>query len=134
MEAEHGEIDPLLEACAAGFSRLAEHADDDARAALVVRLSATAERLGHHLGHEESEAMALVQAHLTPAEWHGLDKEFAKHYTPRDQLFALPWVLHGLPESTKPRVRAFIGRGGVLLAAVLRRPFERRERSAFRYL
>ena len=45
MEAEHAEFDPLLEACAAGFARLAEHADDDARAALAVRLAATRECL-----------------------------------------------------------------------------------------
>ena len=40
MEAEHGEIDPILQACAAGFARLAERPDADARAALVVRLVA----------------------------------------------------------------------------------------------
>ena len=55
MEAEHAEIDPLLEACAAGFARLAEHADDDARAALAVRLAAARECLGRHLEHEETE-------------------------------------------------------------------------------
>jgi hypothetical protein len=133
MEAEHSEIDPLLESCTAGFTRLAEQADDDARAALVVRLSATQERLGHHLGHEESEAMALVQAHLTPAEWHALDKAFGEEYRPRDQLFALPWVMHDLPESTLPRARAFLGRVGILMWHVLRRRFERGERAAFRY-
>ena len=40
--------------------------------------------------------MALVQTHLTQAEWHALDKD--AHYTPKDQLFALPWVLRCLPE------------------------------------
>ena len=133
MEAEHSEIDPLLEACRAGLDRLSTHADADARSALVVRLSAAQERLGSHLGHEESEAMALVQAHLTPAEWHALDKAFARHYTPRDQIFALPWVLDGLPEDHARRARAFIGTGGGLLWQVLRRPFERRERVTFRY-
>ena len=63
-----------------------------------------------------------------------LDKEFAKHYTPRDQLFALPWVLIGLPVDVKPRVMAFLGVGGALVwRLVLRRPFERRERAIFRY-
>jgi hypothetical protein len=132
MEAEHSEIDPLLESCAAGLARLAEQADEDARAALVVRLSATCERLGHHLGHEERDAMALVQAHLTPAEWHALDEEFARHYTPQDRLFALPWVLHDVPEQLLPRVLEFIGTAGTLVwRLALRRRFERRERIIF---
>ena len=38
MEAEHEGIDPMLTACAAGFARLREHADEDARATLAVRL------------------------------------------------------------------------------------------------
>ena len=45
MEAEHDEIDPTLEACAAGFARLAGHADEDARCALAVRLVAARESL-----------------------------------------------------------------------------------------
>jgi hypothetical protein len=40
MEAEHGEIDPTLQACAEGFARLAEHPDADERAALAVRAAA----------------------------------------------------------------------------------------------
>lgn len=132
MEAEHSEIDPLLDGCAAGLARLAEQADEDARAALVVRLNATRERLGHHLGHEERDAMALVQAHLTPAEWDAMDEDFARDYTRQDQLFALPWVLHDVPEHLLPRVLQFIGTAGTLVWRVaLRRRFERRERLIF---
>jgi hypothetical protein len=134
MEAEHDEIDPLLTACAEGFARLASTADADTRAALVVRLTATRERLGAHLGHEESDAMALMQQHLSQQEWHVLDKEFAKDYKPSDVLFALPWVLHGVPPEAWGRVSAFIGRPLVLVwRLALRRPFERRERVVFRH-
>lgn len=134
MEEEHGEIDPLLTACGTGFARLSRAADEDGRAALVVRLSAAEERLGRHLGHEESEAMALVQQHLTAAEWHALDRQFAEHYSRRDVLFSLPWVLHQVPADLRPRVLAFVGRGPVLLwRLVLRRPFERAERRVFRH-
>lgn len=133
MEDEHAEIDPLLASCAAGFDRLAGHADADAREALSVRLSATRERLGQHLAHEESQAMALVQTYLSPAEWQALDREFHRHYSARDQLFALSWVLTGLPRDVAPAVHAFIGTGGMLLwRLLLRLPFERRERSTFR--
>ena len=112
MEAEHGEIDPLLAGCAEDFARLAAsrpiEADADTRAALVVRLTATRERLGAHLGHEETDAMALVQQHFDQQEWHALDKEFAKDYKPRDVLFALPWVLHDVPPDLWDRVRGFL--------------------------
>ena len=135
MEAEHGEIDPLLAGCAEGFARLASVPDGDSRAALVVRLAATRERLGAHLGHEETDALALVQQHLTEQEWHALDKEFAKDYRPADILFALPWVLHDVPPGNWDQVRAFIGRPMLVVwRLALRRRFERRERRAFRYV
>jgi hypothetical protein len=133
MEAEHEEIDPLLTGCADGLAVLAAGGgDQDTQAALVVRMAAAAERLGHHLGHEESEAMALVQRHLTPAEWDALHPEFGRHYTPRDALFALPWVLHGLPRDLRPQALAFVGRGPVLVwRLLLRGPFALRERLVF---
>ena len=61
MEAEHEGIDPMLTACASGFARLREHPDDDARAALAVRLAAARAQLGEHLRHEETEAIAIIQ-------------------------------------------------------------------------
>ena len=132
MEAEHGEIDPLLTGCAEGLHRLASGGDADARAALAVRMTAARERLGHHLGHEESDAMALVQRHLTPHEWEALHPEFGRHYTRQDALFALPWVLHDVPGDLRPRVLAFVGRGATLTWLVLRGPFALRERRIFR--
>jgi hypothetical protein len=132
MEAEHTEIDPLLSGCAAGLAGLAAGADLDSRAALVVRMIAAGERLGHHLGHEELEAMVLVQRHLSPAEWDALHPEFGRHYTPRDALFALPWVLHGLPVDLRPQVLSFVGRGPALAwGLLLRLPFTLRERRIF---
>src|SRR4051794_1388009 len=139
MEAEHDEIDPLLAGCAEGFARLAAagqiEGDADSRAALVVRLAATRERLGAHLGHEESDAMTLLQRHLTQQEWHALDKEFAKDYKPSDVFFALPWVLHEVPADLWEPVRGFVGAPmAALWRLTLRGPFERRERRAFRYV
>ena len=78
MEAEHAEIDPLLQACAAGFARLAAHPDGDARDALGVRVVAVGERLSRHLAHEETEAMAMVQRYLTDAEWARVEHEYFK--------------------------------------------------------
>ncbi|GAA4715304.1 hemerythrin domain-containing protein [Phytohabitans rumicis] len=135
MEAEHTEIDPLLRSCAEGFDRLAGHADPDALDALEVRVVALGERLSRHLAHEESEAMALVQRHLTPADWERVGKEhFASAYRPRDIPFMVPWVLAGLSAAERTRIRAAVPRPlAILWRLFWRRPFERRERAAFGY-
>jgi hypothetical protein len=135
MEAEHEEIDPLLAGAASGIAALAAGAGEDVRAALVVRLAAAQERLGAHLGHEERDAMALVQRHLTPAEWDGMHDRFGEHYTLGDSLFALPWLMPEVPEEVRPAVTGFLGRPAALAERLLLRPgFLRRERAAFRHL
>lgn len=137
MEAEHAEIDPLLQACTEGFTRLAERADADARDALEVRVVALAERLSRHLAHEERDAMALVQRYLTHADWERLENEvFKPAYGPRDMPFLASWALHRLPATHFRRVRdAMAGRPlEIMWRLFWRRPFERRERAVFRYL
>jgi hypothetical protein len=135
MEAEHEEIDPLLEACAQGFGRLAERDDDDARAALAVRLVATRERLARHLEHEERDAIALVQRHLTEADWQALEEEhFRADLSPRDLLAIVPWAAHGIPAETRRLVLARTGLPFRVLWRLGRRSFERRERAAFRFV
>ncbi|HEX8345989.1 MAG TPA: hemerythrin domain-containing protein [Actinoplanes sp.] len=136
MEAEHADIDPLLAKCSAGFATLASRVDEDTRAALQVRLVAARELLEAHLRHEEGEALPLVQSLLTPEDWHRLDEEhFKPAYGPREMLAVLPWVLYELPAPARRRILA--DRAGRVLETVwrllLRRPFERRERRAFRY-
>gem|GEM_PF-2527257 len=88
MEAEHAEIDPLLTACSEGFRQLADSTalpdterDGDARAALEIRLVATRERLDCHLGHEERDAIALIQRYLTAPDWHAVDTRIQQSYT-----------------------------------------------------
>ena len=135
MAAEHEEIDPLLDSCASGFARLAQAADEDARAALGVRVVAAREQLGRHLGHEEREALALVQRYLSPAQWRELDKKVAAGYPPREIPFTLAWVLAGLQGEGLDRGVALIGRPMALVwRLVLRRWFERGEGLAFRYV
>jgi hypothetical protein len=133
MEAEHSEIDPILEACATGFARLAEHADEDVRAALSVRLVAAKERLAEHLEHEETEAIALIQALLTPEEWEAITKEhFDAGITFKEILTLVPWVAHRLPESALRELLAKPG-GSVhkVMLMLTRRRFERLEKAAF---
>jgi hypothetical protein len=140
MEAEHGDIDPTLRACADGFALLARalpvEEAVDARAALAVRLVAAREGLGRHLEHEECDAMALVQRHMTQQDWdHMVEEHFDKGMTARDRLQGLPWVAHGMTPADLEQVATLAGRAVVVIwRLVLKRPFERRERAAFRYL
>jgi hypothetical protein len=134
MEAEHGEIDPLLRSCAEGFARLAEADDDDARAALAVRLVATRERLGQHLEHEETEAIVLVQQHLTEEDWETLEEEhFRKGLSPKDLFTMVSWAAYGVPDEARRDVLARTGLPFVILWRLGRRSFARKERRTFRY-
>ncbi|WP_250549723.1 hypothetical protein [Pseudonocardia sp. H11422] len=81
--------------------------------------------------------MALVQDHLSAADWERLDAEaFRPAYSLRERLAVLPWVLHRLLDEARRRVIADVGGPvlSVLWRLVLRRGFERRERAAFRHV
>jgi hypothetical protein len=135
METEHAEIDPILRACAAGFERLAAHSDEDARAALAVRLCAARESLGRHLRHEETEAIPIIQQVLTDEDWHQLEQtHFRKDTTLGYLLAVIPWCAHGVPGPLRRQVLAKAGRPTHLLWLLTRRGFERRERLAFGYV
>lgn len=134
MEAEHGEIDPMLEACARGFATLAERADSTARAALVADVTRTREKLAAHLGHEERDALALVQRFLTAEDWARMDKQIGAGYPAKLISFTLAWVMHELPADGRAAAAAFLGKPAhTLWSLAFRRPFERKERAAFRY-
>jgi hypothetical protein len=136
MEAEHAEIDPILTACAAGFERLARHADEDARCALAVRLVAARESLGRHLRHEECDAIALIQEHLTNEDWNALEEEhFKAGLGVKEVIELVPWVIHEVPAPIRRDIFARPGgRTHHVMWLVTRRGFERRERLAFRYV
>ena len=134
MEAEHAEIDPMLEACARGFATLAERFDGTARSALAADLTRTREKLAAHLGHEERDALALVQRFLTPEDWARLDKQVGSGYPAKLVPFTLAWIMHDLPADGRAAAADFLGKGATTLwSLALRRPFERRERATFRY-
>lgn len=135
MEAEHAEIDPLLELCAAGFRRLADAADDDARAALAVRVCAARESLRRHLAHEETEAIAIIQRLLTPEEWLRIEAEADPGLPLRKVLRIVPWAAFGVPRETLDRVFAEPGgRGFKVIWRLTRRSFARQHLRTFRYV
>ena len=137
MEEEHGHIDPLLTSVAEGFAALgADSLPADAadrRAALVVRVAATRDSLSRHLAHEETEAMAILQRHLTPGEWVELEERGWKHTTPVPITYLLPWIAEGLSREHLDDAYSRGDKGMRLLWWLTRGGFRRAERRAFRY-
>jgi hypothetical protein len=107
--------EPRWQACAAGFDRLAETPDGDARAALVVRLVASRQALGRSLADDETQhAVAARQS-------------------PPRMLRTVPWLTYRLPRDTRAHL---LGRASVRSRLVWRltsRRFHRSERRIFRY-
>ena len=84
MEAEHELIDPLLRSCAAGFDSMARTPDAETRNRLADAAAATRDSLSHHLRHEETEALPLVQA-LLPAEgWERVEQAAGSGTEPQE--------------------------------------------------
>jgi hypothetical protein len=135
MEAEHSEIDPLLEACCEGFRRLAQVGDEDARSALSVRLVALRNLLEQHLAHEETEAIALIQALITPAEWIEIsDKHFKNDELTLGKIARLvPWAAHGLSREALDRALTDAGLPFRIVWLLTWRRFARREGRTFAY-
>jgi hypothetical protein len=132
LEAEHAGIDPLLTAASEDLRALSDGSGDAATRDRLARTAADLrDALNAHLAHEERDGMALVQRHLTQADWDRLDKEFAKDYTPREVPAVLGWMTSGLspegarrmPGGTNPVFRA-VGRW-------MARRFDRREARVF---
>jgi hemerythrin-like domain-containing protein len=135
MEAEHDEIDPLLEGCAAGLRRLAERVDEDTRAALAVRVCAARESLRRHLAHEETEAIAIIQRLLTAEDWTRIEEEHVGGDVPFATVVRIvPWAAYGVPREALDRVFAQAGgRGFRLVWLCTRRRFARTHARTFRY-
>lgn len=135
IEAEHSEIDPMLEGCSGDLDRLADTADEDARAAFAVRIVAFRERLHRHLAHEETDAMALVQRYLTVEDWKATDQAANKTASKEYLRFVLPWGRHQLPPNGREWARRTTPTAVYLVVCVmeplLRPSFRRLQHAAF---
>jgi hemerythrin-like domain-containing protein len=134
MEAEHDLIDPLLEACAEGFAGMAAAPSPATRDQLAADTATTRDTLAHHLRHEETEALPLVQRHLTTEEWEHAEKRAGTGVGLRDLAFLVPWMADELGPATLERVLAKAGAPMRVLLALTRGRFAKLERVAFRHV
>lgn len=86
MVAEHSLIDPLV--------ATVDQALDDEQLSLGDVIGELASTLGGHLDHEERDALPLIGATLTAAEWEGL---MASLQPAPDLSELVPWLVDGLP-------------------------------------
>jgi hemerythrin-like domain-containing protein len=133
MEAEHELIDPLLRSCADGFAAMARTPSTEIRDRLAAATAATVESLRHHLRHEETGALPLVQSLLSAEGWERVEQAAGSGVTPRKLFFLVPWAADGLsPEQLETVLRTMGGPFRVILR-LARGSYERRERVAFRF-
>ncbi|WP_147332080.1 hemerythrin domain-containing protein [Geodermatophilus marinus] len=133
MQAEHEVIDPLLDGCARAFSAMVERPGAAARDALVERLAEARASLGRHLAHEETDALPLLQRHLSPDAWARSNRVAKRTLGPRELLFLVPWAADGLDRPTREHVLADAGWPFRVLYRSTRGRYTRREAEAFRY-
>ena len=95
MAAEHSLIDPLL--------ATVDQALDDEQLPLGDVIGELASTLRGHLDHEERDALPLIGATLTAAEWLGM---MASLQPAPDLSELVPWLVDGLPTSDAADVLA----------------------------
>ncbi|WP_238421137.1 hemerythrin domain-containing protein [Gordonia sp. 'Campus'] len=134
MEAEHHRIDPLLAECQAGFTSMASSADTGTRTTLADALVRARQILGEHLAHEETDAIAIVQRHMTTADWDAFEEKMGKQAGLRHTLRVGPMMAKGLLPDDRERV--FTRLPGILKVLVtLGGPsFRRLDGRAFYYI
>jgi hemerythrin-like domain-containing protein len=76
LEADHRRISPAMETLAAAGRRYAATTTDQARVELAAALEALMEVLLPHLDREVEEAMPVVSASITNAEWRAWDHRY----------------------------------------------------------
>ncbi|MBC9227240.1 hemerythrin domain-containing protein [Aeromicrobium sp. 636] len=132
MEAEHAVLDPLLAAATAAFERLSAGGDDRAHDLLRDTLGELGAVLGHHLGHEESAAIEILQRYVGGNEWHELERtRFRTKQTLAEARWFVPWALKGLPAEAEHRVLTLAGPPLRIIHAVSKRRFRSQEQEAF---
>ena len=134
MEAEHELIDPQLAACAEGFTAMASAPSSVTKDKLAADVAATRDSLAQHLEHEETEALPLVQRHLTAEEWEHAEKRAGSGVSLRQMAFLVPWMAEELDRATIQRVLATAGAPMRVLLALSRGRFAKVERVAFRHV
>ncbi|MET9878501.1 hemerythrin domain-containing protein [Actinacidiphila glaucinigra] len=107
LDTDHRRITPAAVTVTDAARRYAETASDEARIRLLAALDSLTAVLVPHLEREVAEAMPVVSATLTQAEWHAWDQEYNVRSKSLTQLgMEGHWLLDGIdPEGHRIVVR-----------------------------
>ncbi|OAR22556.1 hypothetical protein A8W25_23340 [Streptomyces sp. ERV7] len=123
MDAEHEAIDPMLEAVE---DVLAQRRQDR----LPALIAAVADKLAHHLDHEERAALPIVLEVLSAQEYDTFGAEQRRMLGLKGGALYFPWVLDGASEETKHTALAVVPPPvRFLFKAVWRPRYEKRTRA-----
>jgi hemerythrin-like domain-containing protein len=132
MAIEHDTLGPQLANCGAWLGRLAAGGYEGDRQALLSRLGSLRVLLEHHLDHEESECLPLLQRHLSQADWDFVEKEyFQKGLTPGEVVSLVPWALHGIPAPVRHQILTTLSPAARVAWRFTHVAFERSEQRIF---
>jgi hemerythrin-like domain-containing protein len=134
MEAEHEVVDPLLAACAAGFAAMAAGPDTQTRDHLAEVVHATHASVYGHLAHEETEALPILQRHLSEKGWKKAERLAKAEKDPRKIAFLVPWLADGLPQPVLTQAFGSMGPAIKVVLSMTRARYERNEWMAFRHI
>ena len=130
MEAEHGQIDPLLGAVDEGFAGVAGPSGghpDTGR--LVDAVDALTTALTGHLSHEEKEGLPLIGMALTAAEWRRVGLRIARRNGVSSSGEMFSWLLDSAaPEQARAITRQLPPPVRVLYRAVWKPRFDKTAR------
>jgi iron-sulfur cluster repair protein YtfE (RIC family) len=127
MDAEHAAIGPAMEQVRSAARRYRDDDGDDARQALISALARLKEPLLTHLRDEEVEAMPVVSATITNAEWLDWDKKYNVKGKSLSRLgYEGHWLMDGLDPVRYQKLASLVPRPVFLvLRALYARPYRR---------
>jgi len=118
MQDEHARIDPRLAAVVGAFA-----ARDGGHQRLGDTVDALASALYGHLGHEERDALPLIDQSLTQAEWQAFGNDQRRRIGIRGGAQLFPWLLD---EASPQQIQAVLGGLPPPLRVVYRRIWQPR--------
>ncbi|MGY1604809.1 hemerythrin domain-containing protein [Geodermatophilus sp. SYSU D00815] len=134
MEAEHDVVDPMLAACAAAFAAMAAAPTPQARAHLAEVVHAARDSVYWHLAHEETEALPILQRHLSATGWRSAERMASSERSPRKVAFLVPWLADGLPEPVFDQFARAANPALKVVLSMTRARYQRAEAMCFRHI
>ena len=135
MEAEHATIDPLLAAVRGTTSSTCRGPPTPERSTRSRPTSSERRGWDEHLGHEERDAIGLLQRYVAADDWAELERTRLRGgLGPGDLLRLLPWSVQDLPGSVADDLLAEAGLPFRVLLRLGRRRYERLDSAAFAHV